>query len=75
MKKALERQEQDARSRLAKLGLKLKKSGVKETQMNDFGGYQIIEPRSGITINGARFEMSLEDVFYFIAESEDFLKT
>jgi hypothetical protein len=58
--------ESKARRELKKLGYQLKKSRVRNTNLDNWGGYMIIEPNMNSVVAGERFDMSLEEVGAFI---------
>ena len=60
--------EQRARRALAKLGLKLKKSRVRQINLDNLGGYMVIDLQGGWIVEGSRFELSLDHVEEIVAE-------
>ena len=58
--------ESKARRELKKLGYLLKKSRVRNSNLDNQGSYMIIEPNMNIVVAGERFDLSLEEVGAFI---------
>ena len=56
------------RRRLKILGYRLVKSRVKKININNHGGYMIIEISSNTVISGSKYELTLEDVMRFLRD-------
>jgi hypothetical protein len=56
------------RRRLKILGYRLVKSRVKKININNHGGYMIIEISSNTVISGSKYELTLEDVKRFLQD-------
>jgi hypothetical protein len=56
------------RRRLKILGYRLVKSRVKKININNHGGYMIIEISSNTVISGSKYELTLEDVKRFLRD-------
>jgi hypothetical protein len=50
------------------LGYRLVKSRVKKININNHGGYMIIEISSNTVISGSKYELTLEDVKRFLRD-------
>jgi hypothetical protein len=55
------------RRRLNKYGYRLQKSRIRNTNIDNFGGYRISDLRTCFIILGSRYEFSLKDVEEFIS--------
>lgn len=53
-----------------RLGLSLHKSRVRNVHFNDEGGYCLVDPYTNTLVEGVRFELSLDDVEWWLAETE-----
>jgi hypothetical protein len=62
--------ERTARRRAKRLGLLLRKSRVKTTNLDDYGLYMLIDVRRSICVAGSRFDLSLEDAATWIDKAE-----
>jgi hypothetical protein len=62
--------EKQLREQLRKAGYTLKKSRVKHTNVNNLGGYMIINTWNNTIEAGSNYELSLEDVEKFLNEDE-----
>ena len=60
--------EKQLRDQLRKAGYTLKKSRVKNTNVDNLGGYMIINTWNNTVEAGSRFELQLEDVEKFLNE-------
>ena len=56
------------RRRLKILGYRLVKSRVKKININNHGGYMIIEISSNAVISGSKYELTLEDLMRFLRD-------
>lgn len=61
-------QEQKLRRIIKSAGYELHKSRVRNINLDDLGGYQIVDPEYNCVVHGRRFELSLEDVAELVAE-------
>lgn len=64
------KKEEKLRKELKNLGYSLRKSRVKNPNLNDHGGYMIIQSNSNSVIAGSKFDLSLEDVKRFVNEEK-----
>lgn len=60
--------EVQVRRRLKILGYRLVKSRVRKININNHGGYMIIEINSNTVISGSKYELTLEDVMRFLRD-------
>jgi len=60
--------EKHLRDQLQKAGYILKKSRLQSTNVNNLGGYMIINTWNNTIVAGSRFELQLEDVEKFLNE-------
>ena len=60
--------EQRARRQLRQQGYALRKSRVRNWNIDNLGGYMVIEANRNLIVAGQRFDMSLDDVEHFIRE-------
>ena len=58
------------RLRAAMLGYKLQKSNWRKDSIDNLGGYRIVDFVNNTVVDGARFNLDLDDVAKFIAEHE-----
>ena len=58
--------ERKLRRRLASMGYQLRKSRVRNTNIDDYGGYMIVDIFTNSIECGQRFDMTLEDVCSFV---------
>jgi hypothetical protein len=57
--------------RLAKKqNLYLRKSRVRHTNVDDWGGYMILDPYQNVVVAGERFNLTLDDVENFLKEDD-----
>lgn len=64
------------RRQAKRLGLFLRKSRAKKTNIDDWGGYMIIDPFFNTIIAGEKFNLSLEEVEIFLnGTEEDLIKS
>ena len=66
--------ENKLRRQAKRLGLAVKKSRVREIHLNDHGGYQIVDLYRNRLVQGQRFELELDDVAAYLAETEESLR-
>jgi hypothetical protein len=64
------RRELKARRALAKLGLRLCKSRVRNPNLDDLGGYRIVDAQQNCVVRGSRSEYDLADVEAYINGEE-----
>ena len=56
------------RRQLVKYGYQLVKSRIRNTNIDDFGGYMIIVSSSNGVFAGSRFDLNLDDVQRYVNE-------
>lgn len=59
------------RRQAKRVGLFLRKSKAKKTNIDDWGGYMIINPLLNTIEAGQKFDLSLEGVEKFLNEAEE----
>jgi hypothetical protein len=65
------RSQQDRARRAAKrVGLKARKSRWRAGSIDNFGDFQIIDPKHNWVVAGAKFDCTADDVVEFCAERE-----
>jgi hypothetical protein len=57
-----------ARRQLKKMGFILKKSRIRNINMDNFGGFMILDGHIGHIVEGDRFQLDIDDVEDFIKE-------
>jgi hypothetical protein len=64
----------DGRARRAarKVGLKATKTRCRSNSVDNYGGFQIIDPHSNLIVAGVRFDMSAEQVIEYCKENKGF---
>ena len=68
-KKAEIRKEQQLRRALVKQGFQLKKSRVRSTNVDNLGGYMIVNPYFNTIEAGVRYNLTLKEVEEFVNEA------
>lgn len=68
IEKADIRKEQRLRRALIRQGLQLVKSRIRNTHLNNWGGYRIIDPNYNTVEAGVNYDLSLKDVEDFVNE-------
>ena len=66
--------ENKLRRQAKRLGLVIRKSRVREIHIDDHGEYQITDLYRNSLVQGQRFELDLEDVAAYLAETEENLR-
>jgi hypothetical protein len=66
-----EKLENKLRKFFLKQGMKLNKSRVKNTHLNNQGGYMITDIKSNSVVQGVNYELTLEDVNTFMKDYLD----
>lgn len=64
--KAVIREEQRLRRALVKQGFQLKKSRVRSTNVDNWGGYMIVNPYFNTIEAGVRYDLTLKEVEEFV---------
>lgn len=54
----------------AKMDLMIRKSRVQNTNLDDLGGYQIIDIRMNIPVAGSRYDLDLDGVEAWLTEED-----
>lgn len=62
------------RRQAKRLGLALKKSRAKKWNYDNQGDYMLIDPYTNCVFDGAKFELSIDDVAEILNEYEEELK-
>ncbi len=62
------------RRQAKRLGLVLRKSRAKKINLDDLGGYRIVDLYGNYVVAGSRFELDIEDVAEFLNGYEENLK-
>jgi hypothetical protein len=66
--------ENRARRHAERLGLVLRKSRARHLHVDDFGGYQVIDPNHTAIVCGEKYDLSLDDVERFLDGAEQALR-
>ncbi|WP_022762612.1 hypothetical protein [Butyrivibrio sp. AD3002] len=56
------------RHKLNKLGYSLRKSRVNNINLDNLGGYMIIDTYGNYVVAGSRFELTIDDVISFLED-------
>ena len=64
-------QENLFRRKAKRLGLRLVKSRVRSININDHGGYMMVDNQNNFVVAGSKFDMDLEDVNNWLNEYEN----
>ncbi len=57
--------EDSIRNKLSKLGYLLRKSRINNINLDNFGGYMILDACNGCVVDGSRYDLDLDDVDEF----------
>ena len=66
--------ENKLRRQAKRLGLKIKKGRPRKIHVDNLGGYMIVDLYRNRLVRGQRFELDLEDVAAYLAETEENLR-
>ena len=61
------RRESRLRGKASRQGFSIRKSRVREPNLDNLGGYMLIETDHNIVVSGERFDLSLDDIEAYLA--------
>lgn len=64
------RQEAQARRAAKRAGLRARKSRWRKDSIDNYGGFQLVDPYLNIAVQGIRFDMTADEVIEYCAQDQ-----